>query len=173
MKAFVLVVAIGMTATSLSAPFLGTSGTRATLEKKFLRTRFCQEFKCQTRPKSDFYLVFKLSNGIEIKLDHCCQHAGALSVRLEPKVTLSKEKIRTLKALIRTATGQHLEFDVQKNCSSIAAIQKSKKLNFYVKPSNRLGVVACVEDKTGIPAGQENTAPEFVPNYEFEIGLPV
>ena len=125
------------------------------------------------QPKSDFYSVFKLVNGIEIKLDRCCQHAGGLFVSLEPKVTLSKEKIRTLKALIRTATGQNLEFDLQKNCSDVAAIQKSKKLDFYLKPGGRLGVVACVEDKTGIPEGQENTAPEFSPSYNFEIVLPV
>jgi hypothetical protein len=173
MKAFVLVVAVGLMATGLAAPFLGTFGTKTTLEKRFLRTAFCQEFKCQTQPKPDFYLVFKLANGIEIKLDHCCQHAGALFVKLEPKVTLSKEKIRTLKALIRTATGQKLEFDVQKNCSSIAAIKQSKKLEFYLKPSKRWGIVTCVEDTTGIPEGQENTAPEFVPSYHFEIVLPV
>jgi hypothetical protein len=112
MKLLVLVVAIGLMARSLSAPFLGSFGTRATLEKQFLRTTFCQEFKCQVQPKSDFYLVFRLANGIEIKLDHCCQHAGGLFVNLEPKVTLSNEKTRTLKALIRTATGQNLEFDV-------------------------------------------------------------
>jgi hypothetical protein len=173
MKVFVLVVAIGLMATGLAAPFLGTFGTKTTLEKTFLRTKFCQEFQCQVRPKSDFYSVFKLANGIEIKLDRCCQHAGGLSINLEPKVTLSNEKIRTLKALIRTATGQKLEFDVQKNCSSIAMIKKSKKLDFYLKPSNRWGVVACVEDTTGIPEGQENTAPEWTPSYNFEIVLPV
>jgi hypothetical protein len=173
MKLFVLVAAIVLTATSLAAPFLGTFGTKTTLEKKFLRTNFCQEFRCQVQPKSDFYSVFKLANGIEIKLDRCCQHAGGLFVNLEPKVTLSKEKIRTLKALIRTATGQNLEFDVQKNCSSITAIQKSKKLNFYLKPGGRWGIVDCFEDKTGIPAGQENTAPEWTPSYDFQILLPV
>ncbi len=173
MKLLAPVVAIGLMATGLAAPFLGTFGTKTTLEKTFMLTSFCQEFKCQVQPKSEFYSVFKLANGTEIKLDRCCQHAGGLFVSLEPKITLSNEKIRTLKALIRTATGQHLEFDVQKNCSSITAIQKSKQLNFYLKPSGRLGVVACVEDKTGIPAGQENTAPEFVPSYDFEIVLPV
>lgn len=173
MKALTVFASLAITGTSLSAPFLGTFGMRATLEKKFLRTVFCHEFKCQVQPKSDFYSVFKLANGTLIKLDRCCQHAGALFVKLEPKVTLSKEKIRTLKALIRTATGQNLKFDVQKNCSSVAAIKQSKKLEFYLKPSKRWGVVACIEDTTGIPEGQENTAPEFIPSYDFEIVLPV
>jgi hypothetical protein len=131
MKVLTVFALTVITGTSLAAPFLGTFGTKTTLEKRFLRTAFCQEFKCQVQPKSEFYSVFKLANGIEIKLDRCCQHAGGLFVSLEPKVTLSKEKIRTLKALILTATGQHLEFDVQQNCSSIAMIKKSKKLNFY------------------------------------------
>ena len=173
MKLLPVFVTFLLVTTGLAAPFLNSVGTKMTLQKKFLRTGFCQEFQCQVRPQIAFYLVFKLTNGIEIKLDTCCQHVGGLFVHLEPKVTLSKEKIRTLKALIRTATGQNLEFDVQKNCSSIAAIKQSKKLDFYLKPTKRLGVVTCVEDMTGIPAGQENTAPEFIPSYEFEIVLPV
>lgn len=156
-----------------ASPFLGTFGTRTTLEQKFLRTAFYREFKCRILPDSGFYSVFKLANGTEVKLDPCCQQAGGLFVKLEPKVTLSKEKIRTLEALLRAATGMTLGFDIRKNCSSVAAIQKSKKLEFYLKPSNRRGLVACVEDKTGIPTGAENTAPEWILSYNFTIALPV
>ena len=88
-------------------------------------------------PQFAFYSVFKLANRIEIKLDPCCQHAGRLYVNLQPNVTLSNEKVRTLEALIRSVTGQNLEFDVHKNCSSIAAIKASKKLDFRLKPSGR------------------------------------
>jgi hypothetical protein len=173
MKLLLVFAVLFMTATGFAAPFLNSVGTKTTLEKKFLGTNFCQAFYCQVRPQIAFYLVFKLANGIEIKLDTCCQHAGGLFVKLEPKVTLSKEKIRTLKALIRTATDQNLEFDVQKNCSSIAAIRKSQKLDFYLKPSKRWGILGCEEDTTGIPKGQEYSAPEFTPSYDFFLVLPV
>jgi hypothetical protein len=158
---------------SVAAPFLGSVGERKLLEQKFLGTGFCKTFRCQPAPKFQFYSVFKLANGIEIRLDPCCAHAGGLFVDLEPSITLSAEKIRTLKALIRGATDQNLEFDVLKNCSSIAAIKASKKTDFYLKPGGRWGTISCVEDTTGIPEGQENTAPEWTPSYYFAIVLPV
>ena len=114
---------------------------------------------------------FKLSNGLEVQLD--VWHASGLHFNLEPKKPLSLETIRTLKALIRVATGQDLTFDLVKNCSSIARIQKSKPLDFYLKSLGRWGTVSCLEDTTGIPQGEENTAPEFVPTYRFSIVLPV
>jgi hypothetical protein len=157
---------------SIAAPFLGSLGERPTLEQKFLRTEFCRTFRCKPAPKFQFYSVFKLANGINIKLDPCCFHAGGLYVDLEPNITLSAEKIRTLKALIRDATDQNLEFDVLKNCSSIAAIKASKQTNFYLKPGGRWGTISCVEDTTGIPEGAEYTAPEWTPSYYFGISLP-
>ena len=172
MKTWLTILGL-LACSSMAAPFLGSVGERKSLEQKFLRTEFCKTFRCQTAAQFAFYSVFKLANGIEIKLDPCCQHAGGLYVDLEPNITLSGEKIRTLEALIRTATGQNLKFDVLKNCSSITAIKASKKLDFNLKPSGRWGVVSCVEDTTGIPEGQENTAPEFVPTYYFAIVLPV
>ena len=172
MKTWLIVLGL-LTGSSLAAPFLGSHGERKMLEQKFLRTEFCKTFRCRSAPQFEFYSVFKLANGIKIQLDPCCNHAGGLYVSLEPNVTLSSEKIRTLEALIRTATGQRLEFEVLKNCSSIAAIKASKKLDFYLKPSGRWGIVSCVEDTTGIPKGQENTAPEFVPTYHLAIVLPV
>jgi hypothetical protein len=168
-----LLVGLMLTGTGLAAPFLGSVGERKSLEQKFLRTEFCKTFRCQLAPKFFFYTVFKLANGLEIKLDYCCTHVGGLIVDLEPSITLSAEKIRTLKALIRSATGQNLEFDVIKNCSSIAAIKASKKKDFYLQPGERWGTISCNEDTTGIPEGQENTAPEFVPTYYFAIVLPV
>ena len=172
MKIWLTVLGL-LVSSSMAAPFLGSSGERKVLEQKFLRTEFCKTFRCRTAPQFAFYSVFKLANGIEIRLDPCCQHAGGLYINLEPDVTLSNEKIRTLEALIHSTTGQNLEFDVLKNCSSIAAIKASKKLDFYLKPSGRSGIVSCIEDTTGIPEGQENTAPEFVPTYYFAIVLPV
>ena len=172
MKTWLIVLGL-LAGSSMAAPFMGSVGERKLLEQKFLRTEFCKTFRCQTAPQFEFYSIFKLANGIEIKLDPCCQHAGGLYVDLEPSVTLSSEKIRTLEALVRGATGQNLTFDVLKNCSSIAAIKASKQLDFYLKPSGRWGVVSCVEDTTGIPKGQEHTAPEFVPTYHFGIVLPV
>jgi hypothetical protein len=173
MKIWLIVAGLLLAGTGLAAPFLGSVGERKSLEQKFLHTEFCKTFRCQIAPKIGFYSVFKLANGIEIKLDPCCLHAGGLFVDLEPSITLSAEKVRTLNALIDTATGQNLEFDVTKNCSSIAAIKISKKKDFYLKPSGRWGIVSCAEDTTGIPEGQENTAPEFVPTYYFAIVLPV
>jgi hypothetical protein len=125
------------------------------------------------------HLVFRLNNGLEVELD--TWHANGVYFNLEPKKPLSLETIRTLKALIRLATGQDLPFDFAKNCSSIAQIRKSKPLEFHLKsakqssgnPSGRWGRAFCLEDTTGIPAGQENTAPEFVPSYSFGIVLPV
>jgi hypothetical protein len=157
---------------SVAAPFLGSVGERRTLEQQFLRTEFCKTFQCRLAPKFHFYSVFKLANGIEIRLDPCCQHAGGLFVDLEPSITLSVEKIRTLNALIRGATDQKPEFDVLKNCSSIAAIKTSKQTNFYLKPGGRWGTISCVEDTTGIPEGAEYTAPEWTPSYYFGISLP-
>jgi hypothetical protein len=172
MKTWLIVLGL-LAGSGLAAPFLGSVGERSSLEQKFLRTEFCKTFRCKLAPKFQFYSVFKLANGIEIKLDPCCNHAGGLVVDLEPEVTLSAEKIRTLKALIRSATDQNLEFNVLKNCSSVAAIKASKQLDFRLKPSGRWGIVSCSEDTTGIPEGEENTAPEFVPTYYFAIVLPV
>jgi hypothetical protein len=169
-----LLIVLGLLAgSSVAAPFLGSVGERKSLEQKFLRTQFCNTFHCKTAPRFAFYSVFKLANGIEIRLDPCCTHAGGLFVNLEPSITLSAEKIRTLKTLIRSATDQNLEFDVLKNCSSIAAIKVSKKTDFYLKPGGRWGTVSCNEDTTGIPEGQEYTAPEWTPSYYFAIVLPV
>jgi hypothetical protein len=166
-------VALGLFAgSSMAAPFLGSHGERPSLEQKFLRSEFCKTFRCKLAPKFQFYSVFKLANGLEVRLDPCCFHAGGVYVDLQPNVTLSAEKVRTLKALIRGVTNQNLEFDVLKNCSSIAAIKASKKLDFYLKPSGRWGIVNCVEDTTGIPKGQEYTAPEWTPSYYFGITLP-
>jgi hypothetical protein len=173
MKSKLIVLCLTLLGTSLAAPFLGSVGERKSLEQKFLHTEFCKTFRCKSVPDFQFYSVFNLANGIEIRLDHCCQHAGGLFVDLEPNITLSAEKIRTLKALIRDATNQSLEFDVLKNCSSIAAIKASKKMDFYLKPGGRWGAISCVEDTTGIPEGQEYTAPEWTPSYYFSIVLPV
>jgi hypothetical protein len=173
MKTRLIIAGLLLAGTSLAAPFLGSVGERKSLEQKFLRTEFCKTFRCQLAPKFYFYSVFKIANGIEIRLDPCCTHAGGLFINLEPSITLSAEKIRTLKALIRGATDQNLEFDVLKNCSSIAAIKASKKLDFYLKPGGRWGTISCVEDTTGIPEGQEYTAPEWTPSYYFAIVLPV
>jgi hypothetical protein len=184
-KAFGIAFMVCLTlawAAPVSTPFLGTqSRSRADLERKFLHTPFCKAFACQTRPLSPMYqhLVFKLSNGLEVELD--TWHANGLYFNLEPKKPPSLEAIRTMRALIRLATGQDLPFDFAKNCSSIVQIQKSKPLEFRLKPPKqslgqplgRWGRVACLEDKTGIPAGQENTAPEFVPSYTFAVVLPV
>jgi hypothetical protein len=173
MKFWLTLCSLILTGACLAAPFFGSHGSRLSLERAFLRTEFCKTFRCALRPKFEFYSVFKLANGIEIKLDPCCNHAGGLFVDLEPTITLSAEKVRTLEALIRTATDQNLEFDVLKNCSSIAAIKGSKKIDFQLQPAGRWGIVTCAEDTTGIPEGAENTAPEFVPTYYFAIVLPV
>jgi hypothetical protein len=173
MKSWLIVAGLLLIGTGLAAPFLGSVGERKSLEQKFLRTEFCKTFRCQLAPKFYFYSVFKIANGIEIRLDPCCTHAGGLFVDLEPNITLSAEKVRTLGALIRSATDQNLEFDVLKNCSSIAAIKTSTKIDFYLKPGGRWGTISCAEDTTGIPEGQENTAPEFVPTYYFAIVLPI
>ncbi len=158
--------------------FLGTpSSNRADLERKFLQTPFCKALGCTIRPLSPMYhhLVFRLGNGLEVQLD--TWHANGVYFELEPKKPLSLERIRTMRALIRLATGQNLPFDFAKNCSSIAGIRRSKPLEFHLKPTDqavgRSGIISCLEDTTGIPAGQENTAPEFVPSYSFAIVLPV
>jgi hypothetical protein len=171
MKTWLIVLGL-LAGSSLAAPFLGSVGERSSLEQKFLHTEFCKTFRCKLAPKFQFYSVFKLANGIKIKLDPCCNHAGGLVVDLEPEVTLSAEKIRTLKALIHSATDQSLEFDVIKNCSSIKAIKASKATHFYLKPGGRWGTISCVEDTTGIPKGAEYTAPEWTPSYYFAVSLP-
>ena len=171
MKTWLIVLGL-LTGSSMAAPFLGSYGERPTLEQRFLRTEFCKTFGCKAAPKFHFYSVFKLANGLEVRLDPCCFHAGGLYVNLEPTVTLSAEKIRTLKALIRGVTNQNLEFDVLKNCSSRKAIKASKTINFYLKPGGRWGTIYCVEDTTGIPEGAEYTAPEWIPSYYFGIILP-
>jgi hypothetical protein len=172
MKSLLIALCLTLLGTSLAAAFLGSLGERPTLEQRFLRTEFCKTFRCKTAPKFQFYSVFKLANGIEIRLDPCCFHAGGVYVNLEPNITLSAEKIRTLKALIRGVTNQNLEFDVVKNCLSIAAIKASKTTNFYLKPGGRWGTISCVEDTTGIPEGAEYTAPEWTPSYYFGVTLP-
>jgi hypothetical protein len=167
-------IALGLLAgSSLASPFLGSTGERPTLEQRFLRTEFCKTFRCKPAPKYQFYSVFKLANGIKIRLDPCCFHAGGVYVDLEPNITLSAEKTHTLKALIRGVTNQNLEFDVLKNCSSVTAIRASRKMEFHLKPGGRLGIISCNEDTTGIPEGQEYTAPEWTPSYYFAIILPV
>jgi hypothetical protein len=171
MKTWLIVLGL-FAGSSLAAPFLGSFGERPTLEQRFLRTEFCKTYRCKAAPKFQFYSVFKLANGLEVRLDPCCNHAGGVYVDLEPNVTLSTEKVRTLNALIRSVTNQNLKFDVIKNCSSRKAIKASKKLDFYLKPSGRWGIVNCVEDTTGIPKGQEYTAPEWTPSYYFGITLP-
>jgi hypothetical protein len=171
MKIWLIVLGL-LAGSSLAAPFLGSHGERPSLEQKFLRTEFCKTFRCKPAPKFQFYSVFKLANGLEVRLDPCCFHAGGLVVDLQPNVTLSAEKVRTLKALIRGATDQNLEFDVLKNCSSIKAIKASKTTNFYLRPGGRWGTISCVEDTTGIPEGAEYTAPEWTPSYYFGIVLP-
>ncbi len=158
---------------ALATPFLSVTGKRSTLETAFTRSVFCKTFKCIKQPKSEYYSVFKLANGIQIKLDPCCQHVGGLFVDLEPKITLSPEKIRTLEALMQMATNQKIAFDIRKNCSSIATIRQSKMRKFWLPKTKRLGLISCYEDTTGIPTGQENTAPEFTPSYVFAIVLPV
>jgi hypothetical protein len=173
MKSKLIALYLTLLGTSLAGPFLGSLGERPTLEQRFLRTEFCKTFRCKPAPKFQFYSVFKLANGIEIRLDPCCFHAGGVYVDLEPNITLSAEKIRTLRALIRGVTGQKLEFDLRKNCSSIAAIKVSKKLGFHLKPGGRWGTISCVEDTTGIPEGAEYTAPEWTPSYYFSVSLPV
>ncbi len=167
------VSALLLTSSALSSlAFMGQGGTRATLERKFLNTSFCKTYRCVLKSQRQGDSVFRLNNALEVGMDPCC----AVSFRYDlgkPHRLRAVEKTM-LKALMLTAVGQALPFDLEHNCSSVAAIRRSKPTAFTLPGPFRLyGVASCVEDTTGIPAGQMNTAPEFVPFYYFTVYLPV
>ena len=100
--------------------------------------------------------------------------AGSLLYNLGKPHRLSRVETAMLEALIETATGKAISFDLGRNCSSVSAIRRSKPTSFKISGTVPwLGEIQCGEDTTGIPEGQINTAPEFVPSYYFLIYFPV
>lgn len=152
--------------------FLGEKGSRAQLEQKFLSTPFCKTYGCVLKPRREFYSVFRLKNALEVWMDPCCQKARGLRFNLGKPHPLSETEMKMFRALIQTATGKAPFFDLALNCSSVEAIQNSNSVGFKISsPTSQAGEIRCVEDSVGIPKGQENTAPEWVPQYYFAVFL--
>jgi len=169
----VLLCFLAPTSSAVSSPaFLGHPGSRAQFERKFLNTSFCKAYRCALHPQQQQYSVFKLKNALEVWMDPW--GAGSLLYNLGKPHRLSTVETVMLEALIKTATGKAVPFDLRRNCSSVAAIRRSKPTAFKLSGSTLwLGEIQCGEDTTGIPKGQINTAPEFVPSYYFSIYFPV
>ncbi len=122
------------------------------LEHTFLNTSFCKTYRCALKPGLEPYSVFKLKNALEVWMDPCC--AGSLRYNLGKPHPLSKAETAMVEALIKTATGKAIPFDLERNCSSVSAIRRSKPTSFKLSgPTPWLGEIQCVKDITGIPEG--------------------
>ncbi len=156
-----------------AAPLLEMQGSRARLEQSFLHSAFCRSYGCKARPSQNGQLVFRLADGLELRLEVIGDTIQGIQAMLEPRQPLSAARLRVLRSLIRSATDQPLAFDVAANCASVSSIQHSAPLGFHLKASGRWGTVSCVEDRTGIPPGQEYSAPEWVPSFYLAVVLPL
>jgi len=90
-------------------------------------------------------------------MDPCC--GTSLRYNLGKPHPLSKVEVVMLEALMRTATGKALPFDLRRNCSSVAAVRHSRPLRFELPaPAPLYGEARCFEDTTGIPQSAVFTA---------------
>jgi len=144
-------LALGSSA-AIAAPFLGSEGTVPQLEQKFLDSPFCKQYGCVKGAQVGNFSTFRLSSKLEVWMEHCCLAAIiTLRVVLVPPRPLTAAEVATLRDLTNLATAEPLAltYDIARNCSSVAAIRMSKKLEFSQKsPNNWITWVGCFEDKS-------------------------